>query len=250
MSDRLLQLVGAADPLASYSGSALTASPDIVLSRILERYTPTREKRLRRRVLITAVAATVLIGAGVAIADGLNPFTGIGAANHSPSSQDALDPASLTLIKHVNDTAAGLATHTGLPAVSVLPETARLISELPSGRRIYVLSTTSDELCVLTTPPPNTTNDSMRGISCGNPLSQDQPTTIESEDQVVNGPNATPPLTYGVARDDVTAVSFMADGGEQTIPVKDNVWAYEGRNSADESLTVHYADGSVQTLDH
>jgi len=251
MSDKLMQLVGRADPLASYSGSALTVSPEVVLSALLDRYTFTRRERRRRPVLIAAVAAAVLIiGSGVAIADGLNPFAGIGAANHSPSNEDALDPTSITMIKHVNDTFANLAAHTGVPAVSVLPDTARLITELASGRRVYVLSTTSDDLCVLTTPPPNTANDNMRGISCGNPLSKDQPTTIEEEDQVVNGPNATPPLTYGVARDDVTAVSFMANGTEQTVPVTNNVWAYEGQNSADQSLTIHYANGSAQTIDH
>jgi hypothetical protein len=53
-----------------------------------------------------------------------------------------------------------------------------------------------------------------------------------------------------VAKDGVTAVSFLAGGAEQTVAVKNNVWAYEGASSALESLTVHYADGSTQRIGH
>ena len=37
----------------------------------------------------------------------------------------------------------------------------------------------------------------------------------------------------------------MAGGQEVTVPVKDNVWAYEGAIS---SLTVHFGDGSTETI--
>jgi hypothetical protein len=33
-----------------------------------------------------------------------------------------------------------------------------------------------------------------------------------------------------------------------TVPVKNNVWAYEGDNSAIGSLTVHFHDGSTETI--
>lgn len=46
------------------------------------------------------------------------------------------------------------------------------------------------------------------------------------------------------------SVSFMGSGTEQTVPVQDNVWAYEGNNSALKSITIHYADGSTQTINH
>ena len=196
----------------------------------------------------TAFAALLLAGTGVAIADGINPFAGIGAANHSQSAQDVLDPASLTLVERFNSTAARQASHTGVAAMTVLPDTARLVGQLPSGRQFYVLGTTTSQLCILTAPPPRNSSDKTASIGCGDPLDQNKPTTIESQDEVVNGPDATPPLTFGVARDDVAAVSFVAGGTEQTVPVKNNVWAFEGQNSALESLTVHYSDGSEQTL--
>ena len=65
-----------------------------------------------------------------------------------------------------------------------------------------------------------------------------------------NGPHATPPLTYGVAQNGITAVSFKAHGHETTVPVKNNVWAYEGQNGALRLLTVHYANGTTRTLVH
>ena len=67
---------------------------------------------------------------------------------------------------------------------------------------------------------------------------------------MVNGPGATPPLSYGIAQDGISAVSFIAEGKETTVPVKNNVWAYEGRNQALRSITVHYANGTTQTLTH
>ena len=207
-------------------------------------------RRSRRGVFVAGFATAAFVAAGVAVAEGLNPFAGIGAADHQQQAQDILDRASSAMVRHFNAIAASQASRSGLPAISLLPETARLVGQLPSGRHFYVLSTTSNELCVLTSPPPGQSSESMASIGCGEPLNQQEPTTIETLDRIVNGPGATPPLTYGVARDDVVAVSFMAGDDEQTVPVKDNVWAYEGVNSALESLTVHYADGSRQTVAH
>jgi hypothetical protein len=47
--------------------------------------------------------------------------------------------------------------------------------------------------------------------------------------------------------DGVTAVSFTAGGAETTLPVTDNVWAYEGQADLT-SVTVHWENGSTQTL--
>ena len=127
------------------------------------------------------------------------------------------------------------------PAPQVLPDTARLVGQLPDGHNIYVLSTTTDELCIVI--------DQM-GALLGAPPSPSDPTTIATFDDVVNGPNATPPISWGIAKDGITAVSFMGGGNEQTVPVVNNVWAYEGENSALQSITVHYADGTTQTITH
>jgi hypothetical protein len=51
-----------------------------------------------------------------------------------------------------------------------------------------------------------------------------------------------------LALDNVTAVSFMAGGKRVTVPVKNNVWAFEGDNSGLNSLTAHLADASVRTI--
>lgn len=257
-----LDLVRAANPVVTLTLNRQDARrADELLARLQGSHpTPARSHRgrgTRRPLLLAGLAAAVFVAAaGVAVAEDVPPFdsiaafVGISSANHSATSADQLDPASLTMIEHVNDLATRQATQAGTAASLVLPDTARLVGQLASGRRLYVVDTTTSELCVLTAPAPGTSENGASSIGCGNPLNQSQPTTAESQDLVVNGPNATPPLIFGVARDDVTAVSFMADGAEQTIPVKNNVWAYEGDNSALESLTVHYADGSEQTLDH
>lgn len=57
-----------------------------------------------------------------------------------------------------------------------------------------------------------------------------------------------PPISYGIARDGITAVSFTALGREQTVPVTNNVWFYEGRSNMGASITIHYANGSTRTL--
>lgn len=212
----------------------------------------------RRRALIAAIAATAFAAAAgvtVAVAEDVPPFdsvaafVGISSANHATTATDTLDPQSLEMIERWNEVGTQLARRSGATPRLAVPSTARLIDQFPSGRRFYVVSTTTHDLCVLVAPTPGTSDGP--SLSCENPLSQTKPTTIEGLDLAVNGPNATPPFTYGVARDGVTAVSFVtASGSEATVPVADNVWAYEGANKALESLTVRYADGSTQTLSH
>jgi hypothetical protein len=164
-------------------------------------------------------------------------FAGIGAANHAQTAQDVLDPAVVTQLTQLQRRSP-LARH-------FLFDTSRLIGQLPSSRRVYVIATTTNDLCVVVTK-----NSRLDTLGCGNPLTQTEPTTITSEDRVVNGPHATPPLIYGIAQDDITAVSFIADGSEKTVPVTNNVWAYEGHNQALTSLTVHYTNGTTRTLTH
>jgi len=247
MTDGLLQLVRAADPLASHSGSALTADPDSALQEILDRFAPPVKRRSRRTVLVASVAAAALVAGGVAIADDVNPFTGIaafvgiGAADHPQTNEDVLDPAAAAQVQKINH---GLIRARGLfpgPTPHVLLNTARLIGQLPDGHNIYVLSTTTNELCIVI---------DQLGATLGTPPSAGEPTTIGTFDKVVNGPDATPPISWGIARDAITKVSFMGGGSEHTVPVVNNVWAYKGNNSALESITVHYVDGSTQTINH
>jgi hypothetical protein len=211
---------------------------------------PIRDSKRRplfRRPIVVAglVAAALAVAAGVAIADGVNPFAGIGTANHAQTAQDALPPSIVAQIQNTNAESARAEAGHPYPMGSLLPDTARLVDQLASGSRVYVISTTTAKLCVLIDLDKTHFAD-----GCGAPLTQSEPTTIESIDLVKNGPNATPPLTFGVAQDGITSVSFLADGSEQTVPVTNNVWAYEGNSGALASLTVHYADGTTQTIAH
>ena len=183
-----------------------------------------------RPVLVAVVVVAALAGIGVAIAAGFGAFNGISAARHAPTAADKLDPAVAASIA-ANDNPLGLEA-----------DSARFVTQLADGVRIYAVATKTGELCVLAERLPNNNgkNDAA-AMGCGSPLTQSQPTTGQS----FQANEATPPINYGIALDSVTAVSFMADGQEVTVPVKDNVWAYEG---AIGSLTVHFDDGSTETI--
>jgi hypothetical protein len=204
------------------------------------RITPvTRRRRSRRRLRIAlAVVVALLAVGGIAAANGLGPFAGIGAADHPPTSSDALDPAMRKTIAQINE------RPPFGPTGRLIVHSARLVTQLDSGRRIYVIATTTNKLCVLIEMNPGKSEGSAMG--CGDPLSQSQPTT---EEQIrVN--QQTPPLAFGVTRDDVTSVSFRAEGHEKTVPVIDNVWAYEGSSNILGSLTLHLRDGTETTISH
>jgi hypothetical protein len=188
-------------------------------------------RRLRRPVLVAAVVVVALALTGVAIANGVGAFDGISAAQHPPTAADKLDSAVAASLSE-NDL--------GLDA-----DSARFVTQLPDGARIYAVATKSGGLCVLAERLPNNTgkNDAA-AMGCGSPLTQSQPTTAAS----FRANEAVPPITWGIALDGVTAVSFRAGGQEVTVPVKNNVWAYEGQNSALEGWRVHFADGTTSVL--
>jgi hypothetical protein len=209
-----------AHTLASYAGPAQP------------RRLPVR-RRLQRRRIAWAAAALALVSVGAAYAAGFNPFAGISAANHPATSSDAL-PASLTA--PIAEASSGMERY---GHGRLLPDTARFITELPSGMRFYTIATSAGGLCLATVR-----SSGGNGLECGDSLSKSRPITIASE----RTNRATPPISYGLAMDDVTAVSFKAHGHQTTVPVKNNVWAYEGQNGALRSVTVHWKNGSTQTL--
>jgi hypothetical protein len=201
--------------------------------------------RVRRRVLLSAgvAVAALILATGVAFADGVNPFAGIAAfvgisaANHPATPQDTLDPEAAAVVQEINDSLGRVpGTH-----MQLLPETARLVGQLPDGGNVYLLESSAGDLCVV--------GDRFGG-SCGRPPTAGSPTTLSSFDRVVNGPGATPPVTWGIAEDGVVAVSFQADNTEHTVPVVHNVWFYVGQSNAGRSLSVHYADGTTQVVTH
>jgi hypothetical protein len=191
-----------------------------------------RRARRLRPALVTAVAVAALAGAGVAIAAGFGAFNGIGAAQHPPSAADKLDPA----------VAASLAANNQL---GLELDSARFVTQLADGIRIYAVAAADEQLCAVAERLPNNNgkNDAST-TECGSPLTQSEPTTATSFQ-----PNEQAPvITWGIALDSVTAVSFTAGGQAVTVPVKNNVWAYEGDNPAFGSLVAHYDDGSTRKV--
>jgi hypothetical protein len=208
----------------------------------LERVEPVtlpRRKRGRRAALIGGLVALAVVASGVAFADGVNPFAGIGAANHRQHTQDVLNPAVVAKLQSYNARAGRFSPGT------ILPNTSRFLGQLTSGRNIYVVATSKGLLCIVVL-----NHGKLALTSYGNPLTQTEPVTIGIFDKVKNGPHATRPLNYGIAKSGITAVSFRAHGNEQTVPVKNNVWFYEGWSNVLKSLTVHYANGTTRTLVH
>ena len=179
-----------------------------------------------------AAAVLVLVSVGAAYAAGFNPFAGISAADHFATSNDTL-PVSLRA--HIAEFNSGMERY---GHGRLLPDTARFITQVPSGMRFYTIATSAGGLCLATVR-----SSGGNGLECGDSLSQSRPITIGSE----RTNRATPPVSYGLAKDGVTAISFMARGTETTVPVKNNVWAYEGQANL-RSITVHWADGNTQTL--
>jgi hypothetical protein len=217
--------------------------PEISLDELaitLESYAgPAQPRRLpvrrRRRPwrFAWAAAALVLVIVGAAYAAGFNPFAGISAADHPATSNDTL-PASLTA--HIAQFSSSMER---FGHGRLLPDTARFITQVPSGMRFYTIATSAGGLCLA-----SVRSSGGSGLGCGDSLSKSRPITIASE----RTNRATPPVSYGLAMDGVTAVSFKAHGHQTTVPVKNNVWAYEGQNGALRWVAVHWENGSTQTL--
>jgi len=189
---------------------------------------------LRRPVLAVAIVVVALALTGVAIANGIGAFDGIGAAQHPQTGADVIDSA----------TRAYMEGGSSMPIVGgVIWDTARVVGRLPDGQNIYVFTTKSDNLCYVVGPPHPEWN-------CEDPLTRAHPSTVFAYTR-----NGEPWTIVGVTLDGVTSVSFDDGGREVTLPVKDNVWTYRTRAADDafyhagSSLTAHFADGTavVQT---
>ena len=200
-----------------------------------------RRPGARRPLAIAALVGVALVLAtGVTLAADVNPFSriaafvGIGAADHARTPQDALTPTAAAQVQKINQRL----PYAPAPLRRVLPKTARLVGQFPGGHNIYVLATTTNDLCVV-----------IDGVSAAigpPPRAGGEPTTIG---WMQRGPH-TPPISWGIARDGVASVSFRGGGRMQTVRVVNNVWVYEGPNSALGSITVHYADGTSRTITH
>lgn len=185
-----------------------------------------------RRVLV-ALAVTALVGTGAAIADGLGAFDGIGAADHPQTGADVIDPATAAYLDGRTPQSAGV--------IGLQLDTARNVGQLPDGQSVYVIARSGDgsNLCIVVgAPHPET--------ECRSTLSQSHPTAIFTYSE--NQPAASP-VTFGVALDGVTSVSFQAgdypNGQEVTVPVNDNLWIYPEVVDSLQPVTSHFSDGST-----
>jgi hypothetical protein len=188
-------------------------------------------RRRWRTVLVAAVAVAALIGVGVAIAASVGAFHGISAAQHPQTPADKIDPKLLAEINAAN------ANLKGGPG-QLLPDSARLVKEV-TGARFYAVATSTGQLCVLAEREIGGV-----GMGCGSPLTQKQPSTAATFAR--NQSSAA--ITWGIALDGVSAVSFMAGGHAVTVPVTNNVWAYEGAAPTHGTLTAHFKDGHTETI--
>jgi hypothetical protein len=222
--------------------------------------------RRLRPVLVVAVAVAALAGTGAAIADGLGAFGGIGAANHPQTGADMIDPATATYLDgkycsgSINPKTGVVPKREGCRGVGVIGlqlDLARHLGQLPDGQNVYLIPRhgDNDNLCTVVGPPHPE-------IECNSVLSQSHPTTIYTYDLGNNDPT-TRWVTFGVALDGVTSVSFQystqatpAEGGgpvgpRVAVPVHDNLWMYPSNNEVPptvlQPVTVHFADGTTVT---
>src|SRR3954447_6585197 len=220
-------------------------------SDVLRRAGFVSARRRWRPVLVAAVVVAALVGVGVAIAAGFGAFNGISAAQHPRTAADRLDPSVVASIVHFNKQQVRLEhRRRGL----LEPETSRLVRRLPDGARVFAVAATGGDLCVVLERLPRLGPNMKSGgytEGCTSPLTQKVPSTVESF-RAFKGPHGeSPALSWGITLDGATAVSFPVNRRHLTItvPVKRNVWVYQGKwSAAVRGFTVHFKDGHTETM--
>ena len=196
-----------------------------------------RAHRRWRPVLAAALVVAGIVGVGVAIAAGFGAFNGISATQRPQTPADRIDPKLLAAINAANSFRGG-------PG-QLVPDSARLVRQLSDDARIYAVATEDGHLCVLAERLLNNNGTyDAAGMGCGSPLTQSQPSTAATFARN----ESSPAISWGIAIDSVAAVSFMAGGHEVTVPVTDNVWAYEGATPTHGTITAHFEDGSTEPI--
>lgn len=118
---------------------------------------------------------------------------------------------------------------------------ARLLPASVSGHRLYLVPSTSGDLCMFV--------QSMIE-ACTSPLTASHPALFSVVDP--DGPAGTGPLVFGVAEDGVSSISFDIAGVKQTVPVAGNVFEYQAGSSvnADDitGAAATFANGQTASL--
>jgi hypothetical protein len=211
----------------------------------LDRIEPLQRRGHKRRVvrvgLIAAVvaAAVALIGVSIA-ATQWGPLAGISSADRPQTQSDKLGPKEIAQLRSDELPAGASGDQIGKRLV----DSARWVGSLPDGRNLYVIPSAGGKLCVFAAGLAE---------SCGDALTRDAPITFTIS---ANGVGSRP-LVSGVALDDVVSVAFRAGGVSVTLPVRHNVFAYEGppyegppsRAGPEVSApTVSFSDGTKTTI--
>ena len=198
MTDELITRLAAANPVP-HDGPLQVA-------------TPTRLRPSRRLVLGGTVAMAALAVAGIAVADGLGPFSGISSVQHPQTTGDLVDPATEAYLERT-----GCTQPTGQPCAPMISglqfDAARRLAQLPDGQNVYVIPRTGTNadpdvnLCTIVGPPDATTE-------CRSTVTQSHPSTMLAYLAINHSDSsATRWFIFGVAIDGATSVSF--DLGEE-----------------------------------
>jgi hypothetical protein len=191
-----------------------------------------------KRLLLFAIVASLAVIATSAIAlsanspsPGVDPLQGISAAANAPVGVTSASARAMLT---------SLAGQSG-PLASQLLDQARLLPAAVSGQDLYLIPSTSGDLCVFL----DATSE-----ACTSPLTDSDPAFFSVVD--VNAPGGSGPLVFGVARDDVTEVSFSVAGQAETVPVQNNVFSYQATSAVDAGAitdpTATFTDGEVVSL--
>lgn len=168
-----------------------------------------RRRTRRRRLLLCAAVIVGILISGAAVAETLNPLTGIGAADRPKRDGDTLGSGVQAQLRTDSPPSGGV-DQVG----TRLTQSARLVGTLPSGRKVYVVPTERGRLCVVV---------ARLAESCGNSLTPAEPVTFTAAwDRPGDSAYA-----YGVALDGVRSVSFSSHGSRVTVPVEHNFFVYE-----------------------
>jgi hypothetical protein len=189
-----------------------------------------RRSRWKPPIIVLAAMGVVVGVGGVAVAASWGPLSTIGAADRPAEPTDMMSPAAKEQVRRHEISPDGVIG-------TRLSDEARLLGELPNGRKVYIVPTTKSKLCVVVAEG---------GGSCYAPLSRVAPITFTlSKD----GP-AAPHVIWGAATDDVVSVSFELGGQPVTVPVEGNFYAWEGQPTETmkdvSPATVTFSDGTTQ----
>jgi len=201
----------------------------------------TRKRRAFRGGLVVSVIALALVSIGVAVAaTQWGPFSGISSADRAQTESDKLGAQAIAQLRSDELPA----DQSGDQIGKRLDASARWVGTLPDGRNLYLVPSVNGKLCVLAA-----------GLSesCGDALTREAPITFTIS---ANGVGSRP-LIYGVALDDVVSVAFRTGGVDVTLPVRNNVFAYEGppyqgsptqAGPGVSAPTVTFSDGTSETI--